>query len=212
MSLTELTGKTILVTGASKGIGAAIARRLAAEGAHVIAHYRSDLAGAQAALADASPDRVHLLAADLSVPGHTADLWARACNWRGRVDMLVNNAALMAFDGGVDDPQDVWDAAWNAAWQTNVKSPADLFARGGAAFPGTRRRDRRDDLQLERAAQIDQPRDDARRGRRGRHHGGNQDRRGGSAKENIWRTSPPPAWCAPACPKPLPPERAARLP
>ncbi len=127
MPLTDLTAKTILVTGASKGIGAAIAGKLAAEGAHVIAHYRGDRAGAEAALAGVPADRVHLLATDLSVPGAAAALWEQACAWRGRVDVLVNNAAMMAFDGGIDDPDDVWDAAWNASWQTNVKSAADLM-------------------------------------------------------------------------------------
>lgn len=127
MPLTDLTDKTILVTGASKGIGAAIAARLAAEGAHVIAHCRSDVAGAGAALAGVPADRRLVLTADLSVPGQARHLWDQACTWRGRVDVLVNNAAMMAFDGGVDDDAEVWDRAWDASWQTNVKSPADLL-------------------------------------------------------------------------------------
>ena len=50
----SLTGKTVLLTGASKGIGAAIARRIAEEGAALIAHYAADEAGALEATA-ASP-------------------------------------------------------------------------------------------------------------------------------------------------------------
>jgi len=49
--MTDLNGKTILVTGASKGIGAAIAAALGRDGAHVIAHYGTDEAGAQTATA-----------------------------------------------------------------------------------------------------------------------------------------------------------------
>jgi NAD(P)-dependent dehydrogenase (short-subunit alcohol dehydrogenase family) len=127
MPLTDLTGKTILVTGASKGIGAAIAVRLAAEGANVIAHYLHDRAGAEAALAGSEPARHHLLQADFAQPGQATALWDRALSWKGRIDVLVNNAAMMAFDGGVEDDLATWDAAWNTSWQTNVKSPADLI-------------------------------------------------------------------------------------
>ena len=127
MTLFDLTGKTILVTGASKGIGASIAGALAAQGAHVIAHYRSDRAGAHAALAGIPEDRCHLIAADLARPGEAARLWAEAERWRGRVDVLVNNAATLAFQGGIDDTVEIWDEVWETSWQTNVKSPADLL-------------------------------------------------------------------------------------
>ena len=51
----DLTGKTVLLTGASKGIGAATAAALGAAGAHLVAHYGSDRAGAEAATAATCP-------------------------------------------------------------------------------------------------------------------------------------------------------------
>ncbi|MGH6887194.1 MAG: SDR family NAD(P)-dependent oxidoreductase, partial [Geminicoccales bacterium] len=54
----DLDGRTILVTGASKGIGAAIAGAVGAAGAHVIAHYGSDRAGAERAVAALPQGRV----------------------------------------------------------------------------------------------------------------------------------------------------------
>jgi NAD(P)-dependent dehydrogenase (short-subunit alcohol dehydrogenase family) len=62
----DLVGKTILLTGASKGIGAAIAGALGAAGAAVIAHYGADRAGAEAATREIPPERHLLVGADLS--------------------------------------------------------------------------------------------------------------------------------------------------
>ena len=62
--MTSLAGKTVVVTGASKGIGAAIATALVHAGARVIAHYGGDRAGAQAAVADAAAGQTVLLQAD----------------------------------------------------------------------------------------------------------------------------------------------------
>jgi len=122
----ELTGKTILVTGASKGIGAAIVAELGRE-ANVIAHYGGDRAGEEAATAEIPRDRLKLIAADLAAPGAGERLWQEAVAWKGRIDVLVNNAAMMAFEGGIDDPDATWDAVWAATWQVNVKAPADLM-------------------------------------------------------------------------------------
>lgn len=123
----ELTGKTILVTGASKGIGAAIVATLGAQGANVIAHYGGDRAGAEAATAAIPPERRHTISADLAKPDGAGQLWREALAWRGRIDVLVNNAAMMAFDGGIDDPDAIWDKVWTETLQVNVKSPADLL-------------------------------------------------------------------------------------
>lgn len=125
--MSGLDGKTILVTGASKGIGAAIALALGREGAHVIAHYGTDEAGARAATAALPADRVRLVSANLGEPGGAARLWREALAWRGKVDVLVNNAAMMAWEGGIDDTDEVWDRVWAETMQVNVKAPADLL-------------------------------------------------------------------------------------
>src|SRR5215467_14097826 len=124
--MSGLDGKTILVTGASKGIGAAIAAALGRDGAHVIAHYGTDEAGARAAMAAVPADRVLLISAKLGEPGGATRLWREALAWRGKVDVLVNNAAMMAWEGGLDDSDDVWDRVWAETLQVNVKAPADL--------------------------------------------------------------------------------------
>lgn len=122
-----LAGKTILVTGASKGIGAAIVRTLGAEGAHVIAHYGQDRTGAEASTADIAPDRKHLIPADLADTTSVDRLWREAQDWRGQVDVLVNNAAVMRIAGGIDDSLEKWDEVWDEALAVNVLAPVRLM-------------------------------------------------------------------------------------
>ncbi len=64
----DLSGKTILLTGASKGIGAAIAAALGEAGAHLIGHYGGDRAGAEAATSGIPAARRLLVGADLGTP------------------------------------------------------------------------------------------------------------------------------------------------
>jgi 3-oxoacyl-[acyl-carrier protein] reductase len=88
----DLTGKTALVTGASGGIGAEIARALHKQGAIVaLSGTRRE---ALDALAAELSERVHVLPADLSVPEAAAALIADAEAAMGKVDILVNNAGL----------------------------------------------------------------------------------------------------------------------
>ena len=81
-------------------------------GASVIAHYGSDEAGAREATAAIPQDRKLLLAADLADPGAPARLWAEAVAWRGGVDTLVSNAAIMS-----ESPLDAADADWDRTWE-----------------------------------------------------------------------------------------------
>lgn len=123
----DLTGKTVLVTGASKGIGAAIVGALGEAGANVVAHYGSDRAGAEEATRSFPPERRHVLGAELNVPGEAERLWGEALAWRGRIDVLVNNAAVMRIGGGIEDEDAAWEAVWAEAIQVNVLAPAKLM-------------------------------------------------------------------------------------
>lgn len=124
--MSDLKGRIVLVTGASKGIGAQIAETLGRRGASVIAQYGGDRPGAEHATRGiAASDRL-LVQSDLGRPGAGRELWQESVAWRGRVDVLVNNAAVMPFEGGIYDEDPVWDDAWARCWQVNVKAPADI--------------------------------------------------------------------------------------
>lgn len=123
----ELAGRTVLVTGASKGIGAEIARRVGAAGAKVIAHCNTDVGGARAALADLPPERAHVLAADQGDPPAMDRLWQEALAIAPRIDCVVLNAAVFVNSGGIEDDIAAWDHAWDLQWRVNVASPARLM-------------------------------------------------------------------------------------
>jgi NAD(P)-dependent dehydrogenase (short-subunit alcohol dehydrogenase family) len=125
--MTSLADKTILVTGASKGIGAAIVRALGEAGAAVIAHYGADRAGAAQATSDIPADRRLLLAADFHDLVAVEAMWRQAVDWRGGVDVLVNNAAIMLWHGGLNSDDATWDAVWQETLQVNVLAPARLL-------------------------------------------------------------------------------------
>src|SRR5262245_52046228 len=95
--MSELTGKRALVTGASSGIGAAIARELAGRGADLVLTARRQGALAEVAAACTVPGRrVEVAAADLGRPGAAASVWASA-RAGGPIDILINNAGFGYF-------------------------------------------------------------------------------------------------------------------
>lgn len=121
----NLADKTVLLTGASRGIGAATARALGAAGAFVIAHHRG---GDEVREATASiPDERKLhIAAELADPAAVRELWRRAVAWRGRVDVLVNNAAVLV-GSPLDASDEEWDDAWRTALAVNVLAAMQLL-------------------------------------------------------------------------------------
>jgi 3-oxoacyl-[acyl-carrier protein] reductase len=123
----DLTGKTALVTGASGGIGAAIARALHGQGAVVaLSGTRRD---ALDSLAAELAGRVHVLPADLADPQAAAALIAAAEAAMGKVDILVNNAGLTK-DGLA---MRMSDADWSKVLDVDLGAPFRL-ARAALKF------------------------------------------------------------------------------
>jgi 3-oxoacyl-[acyl-carrier protein] reductase len=116
-----LHGKTALITGGSRGIGAAISRRMAADGASVaIVHLsRSAEADALAQELRNAGTEVLVLQADLANPESLAQAIDRAAGRFGRIDILVNNAGLSVTGPLEDYPADAFDRVF----AVNVRAP-----------------------------------------------------------------------------------------
>lgn len=95
----RLANKVAVVTGASKGIGAAIARQFAAEGAAVVVNYSSSKAGADEVVAaiTAAGGRAIAVQANVAKQSDIAQLFSQAVAAFGKVDILVNNAGIYEF-------------------------------------------------------------------------------------------------------------------
>jgi 3-oxoacyl-[acyl-carrier protein] reductase len=137
-----LSGKTALVTGASRGIGAVTAKRLAKDGAFVVLHYGNSAAAAQAVLADirAAGGDGALLQADLADAAAVIALAAnvkqtlKTAKGSSQLDILVNNAGVAPFVGFADT--DV--ATLNHTFAVNFNAPflltqqlVDVIPSGG---------------------------------------------------------------------------------
>ena len=92
-------GKVAVVTGASKGIGAAIAERFGEEGANVVVHYASDRKGAEKVVADIEKAGAKAVAVqgDLSKPDDVEKVFQAAGDAFGKIDVPANNAGVYEF-------------------------------------------------------------------------------------------------------------------
>jgi 3-oxoacyl-[acyl-carrier protein] reductase len=99
MSTKKLTGKVAVVTGASKGIGAAIARHLAAEGATVVVNYSASKEGAERVVSEvnAAGGKAIAVKANLAKKADIDQLFAETKRAFGPIDILVNNAGIYEF-------------------------------------------------------------------------------------------------------------------
>jgi NAD(P)-dependent dehydrogenase (short-subunit alcohol dehydrogenase family) len=118
--------KRALITGASRGIGAAIAQALAARGDAVAVHYRTDPEAA-AKLVAALPGEGHVaLRADLTRPEEIPALVEGAVTALGGVDILVNNAAVFTPHPIAATSYENWRSDWRQTFEANLFAAADL--------------------------------------------------------------------------------------
>ncbi|KDB10257.1 3-oxoacyl-(acyl-carrier-protein) reductase [Burkholderia sp. lig30] len=114
----KLAGKVAVVTGASKGIGAAIAKALAAEGASVVVNYASSKAGADAvvsAIATAGGNAV-AVGGDVSKAADAQGIVDKAIETYGRLDILVNNSGVYEFA----PIEEITETQYRRQFDTNV--------------------------------------------------------------------------------------------
>src|SRR3954452_8740875 len=88
----RLRDRVAIVTGAGRGIGRAVAKALAAEGAFVVVNNRSDIAGAVVTEIEDAGGAAADHVVDVDLPHYAEELVATALDCRGRVDIVVNNA------------------------------------------------------------------------------------------------------------------------
>ncbi len=107
----RLKGKVAIVTGASRGIGAAIARAYAAEGARVVVNYHSSETQGKAVLEEIKQvgGKALLVKADVSKTTDVKRMVSKAVGTFGRVDILVNNAGILVAKDFLDSTDEDWD-------------------------------------------------------------------------------------------------------
>ena len=129
----SLQGKVAIVTGASKGIGASIAKALAAEGASVVVNYASSKAGADAVVADIAKAGGKAVAVHGSVAkeAEVKRLFVEADEAFGRLDILVNNAGVYQFN----PLEEVTEAEYRRQFDTNVLGPILATKEAVKRFP-----------------------------------------------------------------------------
>jgi len=122
----DFTGQGVLVTGASRGVGRAIAQAFARHGARVVVHYGTDRDAAEATRAGLDGGSHHVSCADLRDPAAVRRLVTDAEEALGRIDVLVNNAGIYEEHDVASASYEEWQAAWRRTLETNLLGPAHL--------------------------------------------------------------------------------------
>ncbi|MHA7829783.1 MAG: SDR family NAD(P)-dependent oxidoreductase [Flagellimonas sp.] len=133
----DFTGKNVLVTGASRGIGKATAMAFAKKGAKVGINYRSNDEDAKKTLAELPGEGHHLFKKDISQKAETEALIDDFVKTYGQLDVLVNNAGISIFHEIDKVDFNHWTNAWKKTFETNLFAVANLCYWGAKAMMKT---------------------------------------------------------------------------
>jgi 3-oxoacyl-[acyl-carrier protein] reductase len=135
MILSKSNGKTALITGASRGIGAQTAKQLAAQGFRVLINYHqsTDKANALVSEIKAAGGQADAIQADMSEPTQITELFKKAHAAAGHIDILVNNAGIIEMAG----MEAVSPAHIDRQLALNVRAPALAAQAFAGQFKGT---------------------------------------------------------------------------
>jgi len=133
----KLNGKIAVVTGASSGIGAGIARALGAEGATVVVNYATSKSGADAVVAsiEAAGGKAVAVQADMSQSTDVIRLFNKVRADYGRIDVLVNNAGVAVFEMVADLTEDAFHKQFNLnvlGYLLAIREAVKLFGETGS--------------------------------------------------------------------------------
>jgi 3-oxoacyl-[acyl-carrier protein] reductase len=135
----KLQGKIAVVTGASSGIGAGIARALGAEGATVVVNYVNSKTGADAVVAQivAAGGKALAVQADMSRSADVVRLFETVKADHGTLDVLVNNAGLAVFEMVADLTEEAFHKQFNVnvlGYFLAIREALKLFGEGGGSI------------------------------------------------------------------------------
>jgi NAD(P)-dependent dehydrogenase (short-subunit alcohol dehydrogenase family) len=119
-------GRAVLVTGASRGIGAAVARAFAQAGERVALHCRSEREKAERVAASLYGDGHVVVSADLADPDAVRDMVEEAAEALGGIDVLVNNAGVFAPHPITETTYAQWQRAWKETLAVNLVGAANV--------------------------------------------------------------------------------------
>ncbi|MGA7616404.1 MAG: SDR family oxidoreductase [Thermoanaerobaculia bacterium] len=122
----DLSGKSILITGASRGIGREAAILLGRAGAYVAVNFLSREAAAQEVVTSIGAERAFAVKADVGNPSDCSNMVDEVVDRFGRIDVLVNNAAIFAYNPFYGGDYENWQRGWHRTFEVNVFGAANL--------------------------------------------------------------------------------------
>jgi len=122
----DLSNKTVLVTGASRGIGKVVALKFAEAGANVIVHYNKNLNAAEEVLKRMKGDSHSIIQADMESPDAIKIMVDKILSKFPRIDILINNAGIFEDARVAEFDYDQWQEVWKRTINTNLVGPSNL--------------------------------------------------------------------------------------